>query len=86
MIEYCTAKNITGPWTYQGIIQENVANSFTTHPGVLTYKDKSYFFYHNGALPTGGSYRRSICIENMYYNADGTIKKIIQTTTGASIK
>jgi len=86
MIEYCTAKNITGPWDYQGIIQENVPNSFTTHPGVLDYKGKSYFFYHNGALPTGGSYRRSICIDEMHYNADGTIQKIVQTTTGVKVK
>lgn len=82
MIEYCTAPGATGPWTYQGIIQENVPNSFTTHPGILDYKGKSYFFYHNGTLPTGGSYRRSICIDYMYYNSDGTIQKIIQTTKG----
>ncbi len=82
MIEYCTASNIEGPWEYRGIIQENVPNSFTTHPGILDYKGKSYFFYHNGALPTGGSYRRSICVDYLYYNPDGTIQKIIQTTEG----
>lgn len=84
MIEYCTANNIEGPWEYRGIIQENVPNSFTTHPGITDYKGKSYFFYHNGTLPTGGSYRRSICVDYMYYNPDGTIQKIIQTTTGVS--
>jgi beta-xylosidase len=82
MIEYCTAKTITGPWNYQGIIQENVQNSFTTHPGIIDYKGKSYFFYHNGSLPTGGSYRRSICVDDMHYNKDGTIQKIVQTTEG----
>jgi beta-xylosidase len=82
MIEYCTATSITGPWTYQGIIQENVTNSFTTHPGIIDYKGKSYFFYHNGSLPTGGSYRRSVCVDYMYYNEDGTIQKIVQTTEG----
>lgn len=82
MIEYCTAAHPEGPWTYRGIIQENVPNSFTTHPGIIDYKGKSYFFYHNGALPTGGSYRRSICVDYMYYNPDGTIQKIIQTTEG----
>jgi len=84
MIEYCTAKNIAGPWTYQGIIQENVQNSFTTHPGIIDYKGKSYFFYHNGSLPTGGSYRRSICVDYMHYNKDGTIQKIIQTAEGVN--
>ncbi len=82
MIEYCTAPHPEGPWTYQGIIQDNVNNSFTTHPGIIDYKGKSYFFYHDGSLPTGGSYRRSICVDYMYYNEDGTIQKIIQTKEG----
>ena len=82
MIEYCTATNIEGPWTYRGIIQENVTNSFTTHPGIIDYKGKTYFFYHNGSLPTGGSYRRSVCVDYMVYNPDGSIQKIIQTKEG----
>ncbi|PSK82740.1 glycoside hydrolase family 43 protein [Prolixibacter denitrificans] len=82
MIEYCTAKSPEGPWTYRGIIEGNVENSFTTHPGIIDYHGKTYFFYHNGALPTGGSYRRSICVDYMYYNQDGTIKKVIQTKKG----
>jgi len=84
MIEYCMAKSPQGPWVYKGIIQENVPNSFTTHPGIVDFKGKSYFFYHNGALPIGGSYRRSICIDYMQYNPDGTIQKIIQTTEGVA--
>ena len=85
MIEYCTAPSATGPWTYRGIIQENVPNSFTTHPGIADYKGKSYFFYHNGALPTGGSYRRSICVDELRYNADGTIQPIVQTVKGVGL-
>lgn len=82
MIEYCMAESPEGPWTYKGIIQGNVPNSFTTHPGIIDYKGQSYFFYHNGSLPTGGSYRRSICVDYMYYNPDGTIQKIVQTSEG----
>ena len=84
MIEYCMADSPRGPWTYKGIIQENVPNSFTTHPGIIDYKGKSYFFYHNGSLPAGGSYRRSVCVDYMYYNDDGSIQKIIQTTEGVN--
>ncbi|RZK87239.1 MAG: glycoside hydrolase, partial [Hymenobacter sp.] len=58
--------------------------SFTTHPGIADYKGKSYFFYHNGALPTGGSYRRSICVDELQYNPDGTIRPIVQTTKGVA--
>jgi beta-xylosidase len=85
MIEYCTAENIAGPWTYRGIIQDNVQNSFTTHPGIVEYKGTPYFFYHDGSLPTGGSYRRSICIDRMFYNPDGSIVKIVQTRTGVAL-
>lgn len=81
-IEYCTATSPEGPWTYRGLIQDHSLNSTTTHPGIIDYKGQAYYFYHNGVLPTGGSYRRSVCVENMYYNPDGTIKKIEQTTGG----
>lgn len=81
-IEYCTAPSPTGPWIYQGVIEDTVQNSTTTQAGIIDYKGKTYFFYHNGALPTGGNYRRSVCVDYMYYNPDGTIKKVVQTTKG----
>jgi hypothetical protein len=61
-----------------------VPGSGTTHPGIVDYKGKSYFFYHNGALPDGGNFRRSICVDEMHYNPDGTIKPIVQTTKGVA--
>jgi beta-xylosidase len=81
-IEYCTAEKIDGPWTYRGLIQDKSPNSTTTHPGIIDYKGKTYYFYHNGVLPTGGSYRRSVCVDYLYYNTDGTIQKVEQTTKG----
>jgi antitoxin component YwqK of YwqJK toxin-antitoxin module len=59
-----------------------VPNSFTTHSGTIDHKGKNYFFYHNGSLPTGGSYRRSICVDSLYYNPNGYIKHIVQITNG----
>lgn len=81
-IDYSTAENINGPWTYRGTIEDKVPNSFTTHPGIADFKGKTYFFYHNGTLPTGGSYRRSVCVDYMYYNEDGSIQKVKQTLEG----
>ncbi|GEL11446.1 glycoside hydrolase [Flavobacterium glycines] len=87
MIEYATSKNIQGPWEYRGILAENAPKSFTIHPGVIDFKGKTYFFYHNGELPTGGSYRRSICVDNLYFNEDGSMQKVILTKEGVkSIK
>ena len=79
MIEYCTTTDIkSGKWEYRGIIDGNSDNCFTTHPGIADFKGKSWFFTHNGTLPTGGSYRRSVIADEMHYNADGTIKRIVR--------
>jgi hypothetical protein len=50
---------------------------------IINFKGKDYFIYHNGSINTnGGSYRRSVCIDYLYYNKDGSIKKIVMTTEG----
>ncbi|MHA7964847.1 family 43 glycosylhydrolase [Paenibacillus sp. CAU 1782] len=82
-IAYSTSASPTGPWTYRGVIMPTQGSSFTNHPGVAEYKGNSYFVYHNGALPGGGGYARSVAIEKFNYNADGTIPSIDMTTTGA---
>ncbi len=56
-------------------------SSFTNHPGVVDYKEASYLFYHNGALPGGGGFHRSVCVEEFSYNADGSIPTINMTGT-----
>ena len=83
-IAYAMADNIMGPWTTKGIISEIAGNSNTTHPAIVNYNDQWLFFSHNGALHDGGSYKRSVIIEPMAYNADGTIRPIAPTTKGAS--
>ena len=84
-ISYATAPKITGPWTPRGVIAEVAGNSNTIHQAIIDFKGHSYFIYHNGATQTpriGSSYRRSVCIDYLYYNPDGTIKRVVQTTEG----
>ena len=33
----------------------------------------------------GGSYRRSVCIDYLYYNSDGSMKRVVQTTEGMDL-
>jgi arabinoxylan arabinofuranohydrolase len=72
-IGYSTSKNIEGPWKYQGIVMPTQGGSFTNHPAVIDFKGKSYFFYHNAALPGGTGFTRSVCVEELKFNKDGTI-------------
>jgi arabinoxylan arabinofuranohydrolase len=82
-IGYSTAPGPTGPWTYRGTIMPTQGSSFTNHPGVIDFNGGSYFFYHNGALPGGGGFTRSVAVERFTYNADGTFPAINMTTAGA---
>lgn len=82
-IAYAMSKSINGPWEYKGILNEIAGNSNTNHQSIIAFKGKDYFIYHNGATqPNGGSFRRSVCIDRLYYNEDGTLKRVIMTTEG----
>jgi alpha-N-arabinofuranosidase len=86
---YATAPKITGPWTYQGILTDQTKNSYTIHPGIVEFKDQWYLFYHNADLTlngeAGGLGRRSVCVEYLHYNDDGTMQPVKQTKEGVSI-
>jgi arabinoxylan arabinofuranohydrolase len=81
-IRYSTGPSITGPWTYRGLVMATAGKSFTNHPAVIDFKDNSYFFYHNGALPGGSGYTRSVAVEKFTYNSDGTIPTLSMSTSG----
>lgn len=87
-ISYAMAPGMEGPWTFMGELSGMAEDSFTIHPGVIDYKGKSYLFYHNSTLSLDGygpaTGRRSVCVDEMFYNGDGTIKPVVQTKKGVS--
>lgn len=88
VVSYATAPSVAGPWTYQGEVTGMAENSFTIHPGIVEFKGKWYLFYHNATLTLGGHEgaigRRSVCVEELFYNSDGTIRVVEQTKKGVS--
>ena len=79
-MRYATSGNPLGPWTYRGIFLEPT-DCDTTHGSVAEYKGQWYLFYHNRGL-SGQSNLRSVCIDSLYFNEDGTIKTVVQTREG----
>ena len=81
-VGYAMSRDIHGPWEFKGILNEIAGNCETNRPAIVDFKGKSYFFYHNGGLHEGGSHRRSVCIDYLYYNPDGTMKRVVMTSEG----
>ncbi len=82
---YATSDDImSSEWEWGGILMPPTATSNTNHMAVFDFKDATYFVYHNAMLEGGSGCRRSACITNMYFNPDGTIKPIPETSTGLS--
>ena len=76
------SRSIEGPWEFKGILNELAGNCETNRPAIIDFKGQSYFFYHNGALKDGGSHRRSVCVDDLHYNADGSMKRVAMTSEG----
>ncbi|MEV4108505.1 glycoside hydrolase family 43 protein [Nonomuraea sp. NPDC049695] len=80
-IRYATASNPLGPWTHRGVVLDQVSST-TNHPAIIEYKGQWYMVYHNASAPGGGDFRRSVTIDKLYFNADGTMQKVVQTSGG----
>ena len=77
------SRSINGPWEYKGILNELAGNSNTNHQAIVEFDGQWYFIYHNGGINhEGGSFRRSVCIDKLYYNPDGTMKRVVMTSEG----
>ncbi len=80
-LAYSTGPTATGLWTYRDTIMDIIkkGGAFTNHPGVVDYKGKTYLFYHNGALPGGGGFTRSVCVDEMTFKSNGSILRVEPT-------
>lgn len=79
-IGYAMSDKPTGPWIYKGMIMDGNQLSSGNHPGIIDYKGNSYVFGFNYTLNYARTKvhneRRSVCLEKITYNADGTIQKL----------
>ncbi len=74
---YAISNNPLGPWTYKGVFMDPT-DSYTNHGSIVEYKGQWYSFYHNSAL-SHQDWLRSVCVDSLFYNLDGTIQKVRQT-------
>jgi hypothetical protein len=80
-IRYATASNPLGPWTHRGVVLDQVTST-TNHPAIVEFKGQWYMVYHTADAPGGGNFRRSVAVDKLTFNADGTMQKVVQTRGG----
>ena len=87
-IDYMTSKSPVSGFTHRGAVMnqpwENSNNN--NHASITEYNGQSYVFYHNRALSNdragGNVYQRSVNVDRMFYNSDGTIRRVVTSATG----
>ncbi|MDD4637406.1 MAG: family 43 glycosylhydrolase [Bacteroidales bacterium] len=85
-LEYAISDNPMGPFKFAGVIMdESPMNCWTNHHSFIDYKGQWYLFYHQNAYSPKFDKNRSICVDSMFFNADGTIRKVIPTHRGVGI-
>ena len=73
---YAIGDNPYGPFRYQGVILDPVVG-WTTHHSIVEYKGQWYLCYHDCVPSNDITHLRSLKIQRLFYNADGTIQKVV---------
>jgi hypothetical protein len=85
-LEYATGDNPLGPFKFAGVIMdESPMNCWTNHQSFLEYKGQWYLFYHQNAFSPRFDKNRSVCIDSLFFNEDGSMRKVRPTLRGIGI-
>lgn len=85
-LEYAIGDNPLGPFTVKGVIMdESPTGCWTNHQSIVQYKDQWYLFYHHNDLSPGFDKARSVRVDSLFFNDDGTIRKVIPTFRGVGV-
>jgi len=86
VLGYAMSKSPMGPYEYKGLIMAEHPNGcWTNHHSIVNYKGQWYLFYHSNFFSPNDDKRRSVCIEKLAFNADGTFQEVKETMRGVGI-
>jgi len=85
-LEYATSSSPMGPFKWAGVIlDEAQSGCWTVHHSIIDYQGQWYLFYHDKDLSPGFDKNRSARADKLYFNDDGTIRKVIPTLRGVGV-
>lgn len=85
-LEYAIGDSPMGPFKMAGVVMdESPVNCWTNHQSFVEYKGQWYLFYHHNDYSPKFDKNRSICIDSLSFNTDGTIRKVKPTNRGVGL-
>ena len=84
-LEYATSDKPLGPFKFAGVIMDESPECWTNHQSIIEFKNQWYLFYHHNDLSPNFDKNRSVRIDSLFFNADGSIKKVIPTLRGVGV-
>ena len=85
-LAYAMADHPMGPFTFKGIIMdESPTKCWTNHHSIVEYQGQWYLFYHHNDYSPKFDKNRSVRIDSLNFNPDGTIQKVIPTLRGVGL-
>jgi hypothetical protein len=85
-LEYAIADNPMGPFKVAGVIMdESPTGCWTNQHSIIGFKNQWYLFYHQNDLSPHFDKNRSVRIDSLFFNQDGTIRKVIPTLRGVGL-
>lgn len=84
-LEYAISNNPLGPFKVTGVIMDASPDCWTNHQSIIEFKKQWYLFYHHDDYSPDFDKARSIRIDSLFFNKDGTIKKVIPTFRGVGL-
>ena len=86
VLGYAMSKHPMGPYEYKGIIMARSQNEcWTNHHSFVHYKGQWYLFYHHNDYSPSFDKNRSVRIDKVRFNPDGTIEQVIPTLRGVGV-
>ena len=85
-LEYAMADNPMGPFEFKGVIMDELPTGcWTNQQSIINFRNQWYLFYHQNDLSPNFDKNRSVRIDSLFFNADGTILKVIPTFRGVGL-
>ena len=85
-LAYAMSDKPLGPYEFKGIIMaQSPSACWTNHHSLVEYKGEWYLFYHHNDYSPQFDKNRSVRIDKVIFNEDGTIQPVTPTLRGVGV-